>query len=325
MSTNPPPSGARTPLDEASRPLILLDGMPFGMALEGWIHGLAPDDARRGAALLRLAELLRPIDPVRALEIVQEADTVGADPVRVAAVTCAAFLETNQPDAAEPYFPTLPHGPARDLLEARYALLKGRLAEGRTTLDLLIETPGVPPEILGEALSFRARARPEAGAEASLADLGRLEALCIGQKWTLTGLWIGVVKGVVRSEGWAKLGQLVTNFDLVTLLDETLRGVDLPATLGPVPPWVHAAAVKHRAAPQKLAETLVLLGALLWKVGREDEAYRTVTLGAGIARRLAGSRAGDDLDAFVAVLRKHAGEARWAELHARLMGESSPS
>ncbi|MES2642233.1 MAG: hypothetical protein V4850_22305 [Myxococcota bacterium] len=312
----------RTPLDEASRPLVLLDGMPYGMALEGWIHGLLSADPRRGPALVRLAELLRPIDPIRALEVVAEAEAAGADPQRVAAVTCAAYLETNQPDAAEPFLVGLPYGPARDLLEARYALLKNRVAEGRTTLDLLIETPGVPAEILAEALSFRARARPEAGVEGSLADLERLETLCIAQRWTLTGIWLGVVKGVVRSQGWAKLGQLATSFDLVTLLDETLRGVDLPATLGPVPPWVHAAAVKHRAAPQKLVETLVLLGALLWKIGREDDAYRTVTLGAGIARRLAGPRAGDDLDAFLAVLRKHAGESKWAELHARLMGET---
>ena len=71
-----------TPLDEASRPLVLLDGMPAGMMLEAWIHQLAADDPRRGAALIRLSELLRPIDHRRTLA--RDAALVGRRTVAVA-------------------------------------------------------------------------------------------------------------------------------------------------------------------------------------------------------------------------------------------------
>jgi hypothetical protein len=64
---------------------------------------------------------------------------------------------------------------------------------------------------------------------------------------------------------------------------------------------------------------LLPLTALLWRIGREEDAFRTVTLGAEAIRRVCGEEAAAPLVELRAALRIRAGEEKWAALESAVL------
>lgn len=308
-------------LEAALPPRILLDGVPIGIALEAWVRGAPADHPRRSEAALRLAELLRPVDPDRALTWLDGLH--GVDPGRVAAARAFCHLERAEVERADALIAEVQPGAQRQLLEARAALLRGDLAGGLAGLEAVADDAAAPPDLRAEALSFFARAQAAGGGD-GFAALDRLEALCIEQKATITGVWIGVIKGIVRSRGWQDMGRMFAGLELALLLADCVEGLDVDlASLGPVPVWVHGAFKRYKDDPKKLVETLSLLTALLWRLGSEDEAFRTAVFSEKIAGRLVPAAVGD-LSHMTGLLRRQAGEEKWAEMMGRLTGGQDP-
>lgn len=304
-------------LDAALAPRILLDGVPIGIALEAWVRGVPDDHPRRAEGALRLAELLRPVDPDRALTWLDGLH--GVDEGRLAAARAFCHLERAELERAEEHIAQLTPGPTRQLLEARAALLRGDLGAGIAGLEAVADNTEAAPDLRAEALSFLARAQASGGGD-GFAALARLEALCIEQKATITGVWIGVIQGIVRSKGWQGMGRMFAGLELALLLAECVEGLDVDlASLGPVPVWVHGAFKRQKDNPKKLVETLSLITAMMWRLGSEDEAFRTAVFAEKIAARLV-PRAAGDLAHMTGLLRRQAGEEKWAEMLAKLEG-----
>lgn len=288
-------------LERAARPIILLDGVPVGVQLEAWINTADDGDPRLPEARLRLAELLRPIDPERALTFLEGAP----DPGRAAAVRAAAALELADPAGAAAFIPQVPMGPARDLLEARYALLTRRFDEARVAFDLLLAGFGIPADVEAEALSFRMRLRGRDGLAAGMEDLERLEQVCLREQATWTGIWIGLLKGVFRSQGFEAAAKLFGAAELAALMGDVTQGVS-DEGLGGVPVWVHGAVKKYKDDPTQLAEVLILLTAHLWRLGQHVDAVRTLELGGRIVARVQPA-AREALEQFRVVMRARVG------------------
>lgn len=309
-------------LDSGSQAVpILLDALPEGFRIELALRRLPEGDAGRPALVLRLAEHVRLLDPARAASLAAEAEAGGEDPGRCAAVRAAALLEDARHADAVPWIGRVPEGPGRTLLEARRLLLAEGPEAALPILDGLADDPATPPGIRAEALSFRLRARAAAGDEHALEDLDALERLCVEQRATLTGVWVGALKGVLRSRQFAGLARVLGAWEAAMLVAEATKGVSLDAAkLGAVPAWVHGVLVKHRHDPERIAAILVPLAALLWRIGQEDDAYRTVVIGERAVRRVVGDAAAAPLAEFGETLRAKAGEEKWAALEAALIG-----
>ncbi|MCB9745850.1 MAG: hypothetical protein H6741_06315 [Alphaproteobacteria bacterium] len=306
--------------ERASRPAFMLDAIPIGVQLDAWRDMAAPDDPRLPEATLRLGELIRPFDPERAADLAVAAFDAGADRERCTALSAQAQMEQGRTKAVARFAATMPPGPRRELVEARLALLESRLDEGLARLDALLTRPELPPEVEAEALSFRARARPEAGLDAIIEDLDALEALCLRHDATLTGVWVGMLKGLLRSEGRRALADALSTADLGRLLISATADLDPidPATLGPIPLHVHGALKRFRTDPDQLVEHLILIAALQWRLGQHEAAYRGITLGARLARPIVGPGPAAALEQFRGVLRGQAEEGEWETLERAL-------
>jgi hypothetical protein len=153
-----------------------------------------------------------------------------------------------------------------------------------------------------------------------MGDLDALEQLCIQQKATLTGIWVGALKGVLKSTEAKDFARVMGAWEAAVLVAEAVGGVPLDAKkLGAMPPWVHGALLKHRTDPPRMMAILLPLTALLWRIGREEDAFRTVTLGAEAIRRVCGEEAAAPLVELRAALRIRAGEEKWAALESAVL------
>ncbi len=303
---------------------ILLDGLPEGFRVEVALRRLPPGDPGRPALSLRLAWLIRVLDPERAITLADEAEAAGGNAVVCAAIRAACLLERAQPAEAAPWIAALPGGPHKDLLEARRALLAEGPDVALPELHRLASNPTLPPSVRAEALSFRLRARAATGDDRAMEDLDALEQLCIEQNATLTGIWVGALKGILRSEQMADLSRMLGAWEVASLVAHAVKGVEMDQEkLGAVPPWVHGVLVKYRNEPDRIAAYLIPMAALMWRIDRQLDAFTTVVLGAEVVRRVAGDEAAAAIEEFGETLRARAGEPRWQELMDELLRSSS--
>ena len=303
---------------------ILLDALPEGFRVELALARLPDGDPGRPALALRLGELIRGLDPERAGALAAEAEAAGESPVRCAALRAATLLEVARPADAAPWIQKLPPGHHRDLLEARRALLAEGPEAALPALRRLADDPTAAPFIRAEAISFRMRARAATGDETAVDDIDALERLCIEHGATLTGIWVGALRGLLSSQSMANFTRMLGGWEVALLVAEAVRGVKMdPDKLGAVPPWVHGVLVKHRDDPERIAAILVPLAALLWRIDRHLDAYATVALGSKVIRRVAGEAAAAPIEDFERTLRARAGSDRWAELEAELLLRAS--
>lgn len=319
-----------TPNDEDSKPVpplakaphILLDALPVGMQLDVWRRQHTPAHRDYAWATVRLGELIRSIDPDRALMLADEAQVLGASPVQVAQLRASASLECNRVDDARSQIAKLPAGPWRALLTARAALLDGDLTAGRDGLDELLASTNLPPDVHAEALSFRARAHPEDGVDGMLDDLLTLEELCLLHNATLTGVFLGMWRSFVASDTFTTMARVLSAGDLARKLTDLTGAADVdPATVAPVPLHVHIVFVRLRDDPRRAVEELITLAGLFWQSGLPEQAHKTAVYAARIGPRLLGEQAGRDLADYLVVLRRHAGEERWRVLSDALADE----
>jgi hypothetical protein len=289
-------------LGDASRPWILLDGVPPAFALLGWRANHPTSHPRFAEATVRTAELLRPIDSGSARKILGRADAT--DP-RVAAVRCATWLDLGRADkAAQLVDRTV--SPMRDLLRARIALQRGDRAHFRA----LLEGPDLPPDVRAEAWSFHAQSLPDSTSRAS--ELQSLAVFCRDHAAPLTATWLETV-----GHAWAGdvqprllLASLALNLDRVRR--DARAGVRAgPETLGPIPPEVHGILRRHRGDPGAGIGQLVVLGWLLWRKGHEALAFRVFVLGRRLVSRFFGEAWGAALEKHECALRTLLGEREW--------------
>jgi hypothetical protein len=234
------------------------------------------------------------------------------------------LLESGRADEAAIHLNGVASGPHRALLEARLLLLRGQLERGLEGLVNLLATPDLPADVHAEALSFKARAHPEDGKQGALDDLALLEELAIAENATITGVWIGLWRKLVQSEGFATAARVLTANDLARRLTALTEGLDIdPVSLGPVPVHVHAVFVRYRQEPAQATKELIELAGLFWQAGLQSEAHRTAVFARRIGARLLGGQAAKDLADYEQVLRHHAGEESWEAFTNALKREES--
>jgi hypothetical protein len=314
-------------LARACRPYLLLDGLTMAWQLEAWLEGQEPRTAEQGLARLRLGELVRPLEPARALALAAEARTAdpSLDPSRLAALEASAYFELGAREEAVAALAEVAPGSVRELLQAIAALHFHQLAEARVRLDQLLGQAELSPDLQAEALSFRSRVRLAQEGPAGLqVDLEALGSLCATQRAPLTACWVTLLRQLTATGGWEEAGRLLAKLDLDRLLEQSQAGIDVsPVELGLIPVWVHGTFVQLREQPDALVERLVLLAALLWRFGRPRDSHRTIVFGVRLAERLVGPAALAPLLRFQELLRGRAGQARWAEFDQELEEEAS--
>jgi len=303
-------------LRAALQPAILLDRPRLGVPLEVYTASLADDDPWRPACVIRLADLLRMVDPKRARALLEPYVSEEA-----AGVGALAALEEPDPDAAEAALPRVVE-PVRTLVLARLDRVRDREGAALERLDTLVEDPAVPVEIRAEALSFRARTHRQRGLDAALADLEALERLASDHGAFVTAAWVGTWRALLSSDDRRAAAHALAQRELAELLGPLAIEVE-PGSLGPIPRHVHGAMVVHREAPWRIAEVLVPAAALLWRLDAHDDAFRTVHFGARIGHRLFGLAVSQPILAFATELARHAGPQRWSELSARLRADEA--
>ncbi len=311
-------------LAEAEREALLLDGARQAeAALRVLEAGDQPEakvsDAEVARARLRLAELLRRVRPLDALEMLDECPTGLPDEprVRIHALLDQRHFAGARRLGAAAESTAAERPPALQVALARITYLQDPAA-GLARLDATVAA-GLPNEALAEALNLRGRWRAEAGDLAGgQEDFLRLKELASQCRAPLTAglaalyedLYERLAEVPAAAQGAAGLAR--------ALCDELTGDLKAsPRRLGPIPPYLHALMVRFgptNPQPATFAVAVLQIAGLQEAAGQLTEAYATLLYGASLTRRTFGPLVARSIEARRRSLLQRVGPRRAREI-----------
>ncbi|OIP39787.1 MAG: hypothetical protein AUK47_09395 [Deltaproteobacteria bacterium CG2_30_63_29] len=257
--------------------------------------------SQRAEACLRLAELLRRVDPQGALELVAEYLPAKDNPhdegycVEAARIAAHSHLALGEYDVARAWAKLVGElmGETRGarLLQAKITHLQRRDDAITLLTDIIADESLLEkdPEVATEALFLRGRWLGEAGQfPAAIRDFKALEALSTQLGAPLTGAFAQVGRRISEVLGSKSIAGSIPTLIVAQLKTILTEGLEEDPALGPIPLWLHGL-MTHTVAvgkPDAFPKVALLLGLFMENAELFEDAYLTYLYGSKLTQRL---------------------------------------